>query len=100
MTPDFKVGKDNKWFRQCVGIDIAKEKFNVCLFMYDIASDMGCGTKSVEFKNTKQGFNQLVKWARKECLKEYPLTLSWSLRAFTMSLWHTICARYIRQCTS
>ena len=74
MTPDFKVGKDNKWFRQCVGIDIAKEKFNVCLFMYDIASDMGCGTKSVEFKNTKRGFNQLVKWARKECLKEYPLT--------------------------
>ena len=43
MTPDFKVGKDNKWFRQCVGIDIAKEKFNACLFMYDIASDMGCG---------------------------------------------------------
>ena len=74
MTPDFKVGKDNKWFRQCVGIDIAKEKFNACLFMYDIASDMGCGTKSVEFKNTKHGFNQLVKWARKECLKEYPLT--------------------------
>ena len=74
MTPDFKVGKDNKWFRQCVGIDIAKEKFNACLFMYDIASDMGCGTKSVEFKNTKQGFNQLVKWARKECIKEYPLT--------------------------
>ena len=74
MTPDFKVGKDNKWFRQCVGIDIAKEKFNVCLFMYDIGNDMGCGTKSVEFKNTKQGFNQLVKWARKECLKEYPLT--------------------------
>ena len=74
MTPDFKVGKDNKWFRQCVGIDIAKDKFNACLFMYDIASDMGCGTKSVEFKNTKQGFNQLVKWARKECIKEYPLT--------------------------
>ena len=74
MTPDFKVGKDNKWFRQCVGIDIAKDKFNACLFMYDIGSDMGCGTKSVEFKNTKQGFNQLVKWARKECIKEYPLT--------------------------
>lgn len=74
MTPDFKVGKGNKWFRQCVGIDIAKDKFNACLFMYDIASDMGCGTKSVEFKNTKQGFNQFVKWARKECIKEYPLT--------------------------
>ena len=73
MTPDFKVGKNNKWFRQCVGIDIAKDKFNACLFMYDIASDMGCGTKSIEFKNAKQGFNQLLKWARKECLKEYPL---------------------------
>lgn len=101
MTPDFKVGKDNKWFRQCVGIDIAKEKFNACLFMYDIASDMGCGTKSVEFKNTKQGFNQLVKWARKECIKEYPLTFSsWSLQVCTTSLWHIICARYSRRCTS
>ena len=55
MTPDFKVGKNNKWFRQCVGIDIAKDKFNACLFMYDIASDMGCGTKSIEFKNTQAG---------------------------------------------
>lgn len=74
MTPDFEVGKANKWFRQCVGIDIAKDKFNACLFMYDIASDMGCGTRSVEFRNDRQGFNQLLKWARKECVRGYPLT--------------------------
>lgn len=74
MTPDFEVGKDNKWFRQYVGIDIAKEKFNACLFMYDIASDMGCGTKSIEFSNTKTGFNQLVRWVRKEAIKDYPIS--------------------------
>lgn len=74
MTPDFKVGKDNQWFRQCVGIDIAKDKFNARLYMYDIASDMGCCTKGVEFPNNKTGFNQLVKWSRKEALKEYPIT--------------------------
>ena len=43
MSPDFKVGKDNKWFRQCVGIDIAKEKFNVCLFMYRVTEGSICG---------------------------------------------------------
>lgn len=74
MIPDFKVGKDNQWFRQCVGIDIAKDKFNARLYMYDIASDMGCCTKGVEFPNNKTGFNQLVKWSRKEALKEYPIT--------------------------
>lgn len=42
--------------------------------MYDISSDTGCCTKGVEFPNNKTGFNQLVKWSRKEALKEYPIT--------------------------
>lgn len=56
-------------FRQCVGIDISKEKFTACLYMYDKLSDEGCCTKSIDFANTRQGFNQMVKWSRKEALK-------------------------------
>ena len=62
------------FFRQCVGIDISKKKFTACLYMYDRASDVGCYTKSIDFANTKSGFNQMVKWSRKEAVKEYPLT--------------------------
>ena len=61
-------------FRQCVGIDISKEKFTACLYMYDRLSDEGCCTGSVEFANTRQGFNQMVKWSRKEALKGRALT--------------------------
>lgn len=74
MTPDFEVRKGDKWFRQCVGIDIAKSKFNACLYMYDIGSDQGVCTKSIEFSNDKKGFNQMVKWSRKEALKDFPIT--------------------------
>ena len=73
MKPDSQIVL-GKYFRQCVGIDVSKEKFVACLEMYDIASDVGCNTACIEFKNTKTGFNQLVKWSRKECLKDYPLT--------------------------
>jgi transposase len=61
-------------FRQCVGIDISKEKFTACLYMYDRLSDEGCCTCSVEFANTRKGFNQMVKWSRKEALKGRALT--------------------------
>ena len=74
MVPDFEVKAGDRWFHQCVGIDIAKEKFDACLFMYDTGSDMGCCTQSVQFPNNKTGFNQLVKWSRKEALKDFPLT--------------------------
>ncbi len=63
-----------EFFRQCVGIDISKEKFTACLYMYDRASDVGCCTKSIDFANTKPGFNQMVRWSRKEAVKGYPLT--------------------------
>ena len=67
MNPDFTI---DSYFRQCVGIDIAKQKFNACLYMYDLAGDSGCHTKSIEFTNNKTGFNQLVKWVRKESVKD------------------------------
>jgi len=63
-----------EFFRQCVGIDISKSKFTACLYMYDRASDVGCCTKSIDFDNTKSGFNQMVKWSRKEAVKGYPVT--------------------------
>ena len=63
-----------EFFRQCVGIDISKSKFTACLYMYDRASDVGCCTKSIDFDNTKSGFNQMVKWSRKEAVKNYPVT--------------------------
>ena len=62
-----------EFFRQCIGIDISKNKFTACLYMYDRASDVGCCTKSIDFDNTKSGFNQMVKWSRKEAVKGYPL---------------------------
>lgn len=74
MIPDFEVNAGDRWFHQCVGIDIAKEKFDACLFMYDIASDMGCCTQAVQFQNNKTGFNQLVKWSRKEAHKDFRIT--------------------------
>ena len=68
MKPNFKPGK---WFMQCVGIDIAKNTFTACLCMYEF--DMGCSTVPVVFNNNKTGFNQFVKWSRKEALKGHPL---------------------------
>ena len=61
-------------FRQCVGIDISKEKFTACLYMYDRLSDEGCCTGSIDFANNRQGFNQMVRWSRKEALRGRPLT--------------------------
>ena len=68
MKPNFEPGK---WFMQCVGIDIAKSTFTACLCMYEF--DQGCSTPPVVFSNNKTGFNQFVKWSRKEALKGYPI---------------------------
>lgn len=73
MKPDSQMTLD-RYFRQCVGIDVSKDKFTVCLQMYDRASDVGCHTMSIDFENTKSGFNQFVKWSRKEAVKGFPLT--------------------------
>ena len=73
MKPTSQMTLD-VYFRQCVGIDISKSKFTACLYMYDRASDVGCCTKSIDFANTKSGFNQMVRWSRKEAVKSHPLT--------------------------
>ena len=73
MKPTSQMTLD-VYFRQCVGIDISKDKFTACLYMYDRASDAGCCTKSIDFANTKSGFNQMVRWSRKEAVKSHPLT--------------------------
>lgn len=67
MQPRFKP---TVYFRQCVGIDVAKSTFTACLSMLDAE---GCSTPSIEFTNDRHGFNQLVRWVRKESLKGYPL---------------------------
>ena len=73
MKPDSQMTLD-RYFRQCVGIDVSKDKFTACLQMYDRANDVGCHTMSIDFDNTKSGFNQFVKWSRKEAVKGFPLT--------------------------
>lgn len=67
MQPRFKP---TVYFRQCVGIDIAKSTFMACLSMLDAE---GCSTSPIEFTNDRHGFNQFVRWTRKESLKGYPL---------------------------
>lgn len=67
MQPRFKP---TIYFRQCVGIDIAKSTFMACLSMLDAE---GCSTSPIEFTNDRHGFNQFVRWTRKESLKGYPL---------------------------
>ena len=67
MEPRLKISSS---FRQCVGVDVAKETFTACLSMLD---DEGRSTPSIAFNNNKTGFNQLVRWARKEAFGEYPL---------------------------
>lgn len=67
MQPRFKP---TVYFRQCVGVDVAKSTFTACLSMLDAE---GCSTPSIEFTNDRHGFNQLVRWSRKESLKGYPL---------------------------
>ena len=73
MKPDAQVTTD-AYFRQNVGLDISKNKFTACLYMYNIARDSGQCTACIDFPNTKTGFNQMVKWSRREALKGYPLT--------------------------
>jgi len=63
----------DKYTVQCVGIDIAKDKFSACLFTYDTASDLGWWTDVIEFRNNKTGFNQLVRWSRKNSNKDYQI---------------------------
>ena len=48
--------------RQSVGIDIAKATFTACICTQMRESKLG---QVVQFENNKRGFNQLLKWVRK-----------------------------------
>ena len=68
MKPCFEK---SEWFVQCVGIDISKDKFTACLCMADITHEQYSEVR--EFANTKTGFNQMIKWSRKEAIKDVPI---------------------------
>lgn len=59
-------------FRQCVGIDVSRDKFTACMCMLSWGHPAQY-TDAVEFQNGKTGFNQLVKWTRKEAEKGHPI---------------------------
>ena len=50
--------------RQCIGIDIAKATFTSCVCQQDQEGEIQL-SQVKEFKNSKNGFNQLIKWCRK-----------------------------------
>lgn len=50
--------------KQSVGIDISKETFTACVCQRSISGQERL-SEVKDFKNTKTGFNQLIKWSRK-----------------------------------
>ena len=62
----------DKYFRQCIGIDVSKNKFTACMCMLSWGCPAQC-TGAIDFSNDKTGFNQLVKWARTEAEKSHPI---------------------------
>ena len=58
--------------KQSVGIDIAKDSFTVCLSKRYLNADLKQSVV-VTFKNNKTGFNQLMKWVRKNADKTLPI---------------------------
>jgi transposase len=51
--------------RQSVGIDIAKLSFTACICRFYTDSTIEL-SEVLKFENSKQGFNQLLKWVRKQ----------------------------------
>ena len=50
--------------QKSIGIDIAKESFSACVCQRDLSGDEVL-SEVAEFRNSKTGFNQLVKWSKK-----------------------------------
>ena len=59
-------------FKQSVGIDISKKKFTACVSKYYISDNQDL-SEVVEFENQKTGYNQFVKWCRKNLDKDAPV---------------------------
>lgn len=61
--------------RQCVGIDIAKKSFTACVCR--LSPQAGLWFSEVTtFENSTRGFNQLLKWARKQAAPSLPLAFA------------------------
>ncbi len=58
-------------FAQSVGIDISKEKFTACVCMSDRKGTIR-HSEVREFDNSRTGFNQFTKWARKAVVPQHP----------------------------
>lgn len=52
--------------KQCVGIDISKDSFSACICFSESSQELHYGEVK-HFKNEKSGFNQLIRWVRKQC---------------------------------
>lgn len=61
-----------KFTHQCIGIDISKSTFTVCLCKRQL-SGIESQSDVVEFENNKRGFNQFIKWSRKKAESSIPL---------------------------
>lgn len=54
-----------KIIKQCVGVDIAKDSFTACIASSSVSMDISY-SEIRTFKNDKTGFNQLLRWIRKQ----------------------------------
>lgn len=61
-----------KIIKQTVGVDISKDKFDVCYAIMDQEQEIMFKSSKV-FENNKKGFNQLLSWVSKHQLNEVPL---------------------------
>jgi len=52
--------------KQCVGIDISQDSFAACICFSESSQTLRFD-ETKHFKNDKGGFNQLVRWVRKQC---------------------------------
>lgn len=59
--------------RQCVGIDIAKLSFTACVCKLSPSSGL-CFSQVATFDNSTRGFNQLLKWSRKQTNPALPVS--------------------------
>ena len=57
--------------KQSVGIDISKASFTACICTSELGKELHF-TAVKKFQNEKTGFNQVVRWVRKQCSSEAP----------------------------
>jgi len=60
----------NEILKQRVGIDVSKLTFNATICKSDILGNLTFVETNKSFKNDTSGFNQMIKWFRKNCDKK------------------------------